>query len=142
MIASSIDYLIPYKDMKNLINNGHIVIGVDNSNVDRYTMSPDFNYLISGTRIHYAFRLWLIVALITIAISIYFSFTYEWWIFILGFGAASIIARANKKALYQNLLDKAQEDAALYASMAVFGAILYNFKDDELAKGVLERYKK
>ena len=126
------DYVsIPYKDLIELIKTNKVNLGIGDDLAQKISMSG------SATKpIRYANLIWNLFGIGIFVLSIYFSITLNWYLFIFGFFIWYRIYKINKKSNSENILAEAQVNKDFYEKIRKIDGWIY-YTDIEIAK----RYK-
>jgi hypothetical protein len=125
------DVNLPYPDMVALRNAGELNLGLDNEvafQISAHALGP------TKTTASAAFKFWNFIAMVVLGVGIYWSFSSNWWWFILGFVATYAIWETNKKGNSTNLLDAAMIDPAFYERVRNIGGWLYQIEESRAAQ--------
>jgi len=128
---------IPHQDMVLLRKGGILKLGIDDSLATAVSSNRGIGP--KKTTAVVAFHLWNWVGILVFAGSIYWSFSKDWWWFIVGFFIWRIIWSANKKGNSENLLDAAMIDKEFYDRVLEMNGWLYEI--DEKNDSVFENYR-
>ena len=94
------DIDLPHADMVALRNAGQLNLGIDNelaAQISSHAIRP------TKTTASAAFIFWNFIGFVVLGVSIYWSFTSNWWWFIVGLVAAFAVWGANRKGNSTNL---------------------------------------
>jgi hypothetical protein len=122
---------LPYADMVALRNAGALNLGIDHEaafQISAQKLGP------AKTAVSGAFHFWNFIAMAAFGVSVYMSFTINWWWFLVGLVALFVIWNANKKGNATNLLDAAMVDPAFYERVRYIGGWLYQIDEGRAAK--------
>lgn len=133
---SSKDLKIPYSDITFLRKNKQLALGIDNNNAQRAILNKTFRP--SNKSIFFVYRFWDLLSTILLIFTIYLSFSSNWWWFIVGIIAMSIIHKSNVKGNANNLAEEAFVDQDFYTKLLDLGAWIYKI-DEEIAKKYLNK---
>ncbi len=111
---------IPYDVAKSLREQGVLRLGVDNSLAANIIHNTKWNPAEKSAQI-----LWSWVAILIFLGSIYFSFTWHWWSFIIGFFLMRMVWKATKKSSSEFVLERALMDQMLYERVLDVGGWQY-----------------
>ena len=125
---------IPYEDYKRLHLEGKCNLGIPNDAADQ--ISSMKGALPKGSGTGYAFIFYNLVAYGCFGYSLYLSFTWNWWTFIVGFLIAGIIFRVNKKSNAENVLNDALHNKEFYENLRYIKTLSY-----QLDESIVEEYK-
>ena len=137
---SNIDgYYIPHEDFIDYYKKGLLQLGVVNDLAAKLVDSKNPALKPKGTACA-AFNFWSWVALAVLCASFYFSFTRNWWWFIVGILAVVVIHKANKRGNAENFLDAAKDDPTFYNNILSINGWIYQIEEQYLNE--FEKYKK
>ena len=132
-------YYIPHEDFIDYRNKGLLQLGVVNDFAAKAAISKYPALKPKGTACA-AFTFWSWVALGVLCASIYFSFTRNWWWFIVGIFAVVLIHKSNKKRNAENFLDAAIDDPSFYNNIQSINGWVYQTEEQHLNE--FAKYKK
>jgi hypothetical protein len=122
-------FRIPHADMVNLRQQGLLNLGVENDLATKVAGMTNLGP--KKTTAVAAFHFWNWVGFIVLIGSVYWSFTKDWWWFILGFILWRMLWSANKKANADNFLDAAMVDKEFYDRVLDMGGWMYQVKKSD-----------
>ncbi len=123
---------IPHADMVRLRNAGIINLGIENDLSAKIATIKNLGP--RKTSAVAAFHFWNWVALGVLGVSIYWSFTKDWWWFIPGLILLAIISSANRKGNAENFLDAAMVDVDFYERILRLDGWLYQIEEENEEK--------
>ncbi|MDR1396206.1 MAG: hypothetical protein LBJ14_00500 [Desulfarculales bacterium] len=126
---------IPYYEMLGLVNNGILRLGILNHIATQIVIHGKIPMPIKA-----ASHLWSFIALAIFVISIFLSFLYSWWLFIIGLVLTPAILRSVKKSNAENLIDLGLKDQAWYTTLMDANVWMYNI-EDEYVDLIYNKYK-
>lgn len=122
---------LPYTDMVALRNAGALNLGIDPEAAFQISLQKLGPTKTTATG---AFHFWNFIAMAAFGVSVYMSFTSNWWWFFVGFVAMFVIWNANKKGNATNLLDAAMVDPAFYERVRRIGGWRYQIDGGRAAQ--------
>ena len=125
------EIILPHADVVALRNAGQLNLGIDNEvafQISAQKLGP------TKTTASAAFHFWNFMAMAALGLSVYWSFTSNWWWFIVGLVALFLIWNANKKGNATNLIDAAMVDPAFYERVRKIGGWRYQIDEAHAAK--------
>jgi hypothetical protein len=125
---SSADLVIPHSEFIRLTQSKQMSIGI--SEGDALAVSSNGSFAPKKTTARAAMLFWSWVSVGAFIFSIYASFVYYWWSFIVGFVAMRLIHRANKEGNTTNILDAAFFDEDFYERVADSGGWIYSLSPE------------
>lgn len=111
---------IPYDVVKALRDQGIIRLGIDNSLAANIINDTKWNLAEKSAQIF-----WSWIAILLFLGSIYLSFTWHWWAFIIGFFLMRMVWKATKKSSSEFVLERALTDQMLYERVLDVGGWQY-----------------
>ena len=129
VITNRQGYRIPHENMVLMRQSGILSLGVDNNlaaGLVNNSLGP------KSTTASAAFHFWNWVGLFLFVGSVYWSFTKDWWWFIIGGIAYSAIWKSNKKGNAENFLDAAMTDKDFYDRVMAMGGWMYEISAADL----------
>jgi hypothetical protein len=123
---------IPHQQLKQLRENGHLQLGMDDRLAMEISNNPKLGPAKPTTSL--AFHLWNWVAIGGFVYTVYLSFTDAWWWFIPGLILMSVVFKSNKKGNTQNLLEAAFDDGDFYERVREVGGWVYQMDEEQAAK--------
>ncbi len=121
---------LPHENFLKLSKLGILNLGINNSNA--MDISNNSNLKPTRTTASAAFLFWSWIGLGILGISIYLSFTYQWWCFIIGIFLWQLLWKANKKSNSQNLLDAAIIDESFYTKILNLNGWIYQCDENNI----------
>lgn len=118
---------IPYEDYRKLHFEGKCNLGIPDSLAEQITQIKGALPKSSGTR--YAFAFYNLLGFACLGYSIYLSFTWNWWAFIVGFFIAAGIFNINKKSNSENVLNDALNDKNFYEELRHLKGLQYQIDE-------------
>ena len=125
---------IPHEDYKKLHMEGKCRLLMPINEADEISRMK--GKLPKGSTTGYAFTFWNFVGFGCLGYSLYLSFTWNWWAFIVGFVAASFIFNVNKRSNAENVLRDALNNKEFYEEIIILNHAVYH-----LDESVVEKYK-
>lgn len=119
---------IAFSDLQSLRITGRMNLGI-NREVAREMFQRGYGPTKTAADLAAHVFNWL--GLLALAVSVYFSFTYKWWIFIVGFALWRMIWSAVKSATPDNYLDSAFIDEDFYDRGCKVGLWYYQMKPED-----------
>jgi hypothetical protein len=105
-------FMLPHAKLLDLRRRGAVSLGVMDDDAVKLLLSSSKYPKTQG--IKYGFYFWGLAAIALIAGSIYLSFAATWWAFVPGLIFGSWIERVNKKAVRENCISYAFQNAGYY----------------------------
>ena len=112
---------IPYKEFTELIKANKVDLGIEDNLAQKIILSGG-----ALKSIRTASHFWNWFGFGLFVLSIYFSFTLNWYLFIFGFFAWYSIYKTNKKSDSSNILWQAQMDKDFYEKVRKIEGWIYN----------------
>ena len=120
---------IPHKDLIELLKTNKANLGIEDNLAQKIILSG------GGLKsIRFASHFWNWIGFGIFILSIYFSFTLNWYLFIFGFFAWYSLYKVNKKSDSSNILDQAKTDKEFYEKVRKIEGWIYNIDIDTAKK--------
>lgn len=129
---------IPHSDLVMLRSEGKVDLGVSRTAADTLSTS---NLRPKKHPAAAAYRFWQIVAIGLFIYSVYLSFTWAWWSFIVGFAIMALIINANREANQENVLEAAMFDEDFYERASGAGVWMYQMDEADAEAYLTEDMK-
>ena len=114
---------ISYEEFRQLRLDGKCNLGIQDEIAHQISTRKDLVPKGSSTRGAYAF--WITVAFGIFVYSIYLSFTWAWWSFIIGLVIMGFIGSVNKRSNSENVLDDAFNNKDFYEKLRGMNCLVY-----------------
>lgn len=121
---------LSHENFLKLSKLGILNLGINNANAMDISSNSDLKP--TKTTASAAFYFWSWIGFGILGISIYLSFTYQWWFFIIGVFLWQLLWKANKKSNSQNLLDAAIIDESFYTKILNLNGWIYECDEDNI----------
>lgn len=125
-------FLLSFEQVTDLYKQKKLQLGIDND----LAAQVSGHQKIKGTTVA-AFHFYSWVAIAAFFYSIYLSFTWHWWSFIIGAIIMRLIWKANKEGNAQNVVNAAISDADLYNAVLSIKGWMYLI-DEEILGSINE----
>lgn len=119
---------LSYTDFLQLRSQGKVNLGIDNLLAQKVVENTSLR---PKTTAFAANMLWNAIALLIFAASVYASFVYNWWWFLIGLFAGVIVAKANQTGTTQNVINAAMSDPEFYDRIKAINGWLYQMNIDD-----------
>lgn len=120
---------LSFETMKDLVNENIIQLGINSRTAEKISTTPHLKP--TKTSASAAFTFWNWVFLGIFSYTIYLSFTYAWWCFILGMFFVTFSSKINKKSHMENLIDAAMIDEDFYFNVLIENGWIYKIDDEK-----------
>ena len=127
------ELVISHDDLTRLAEEKRISLGMHKDVARAIALNKE---LCPKTTGRLAFIIWDWVAFIALGVSLYATFVYAWWWFIVGFVAMGLIHRANVSANTSNMTEPAYFDPDYYERIRERGGWMYRIAPEDAAQFV------
>ena len=128
---------LPHSDVISLRAKGLLNLGIENDLAEKISVNKALGP--TRTTATAAFHFWNWIAIGIFFGSVYWSFTRDWWWFIIGFMGMRMLWKANTKGNADNLLDAAMVDPEFYNRVLALDGWMYQVPEENLAE--FSRYR-
>lgn len=126
---SSEEIYIPHHELLRLMKDGKASLGIGMRQAQEIADTPRLGP--GRSTASSAFQFWKFAALGGFAFSIYASFAYDWWWFIIGFLALGVVGNSNNSANQENMIQAALADEEFYDRIAAYGWWVYKIAPED-----------